>query len=166
MPKIRLIITGGTIDKDYNPITGVVDFSKTHLAEMLQQANHLLDIELQQVCLKDSLEMNDEDRELIAEACIQAKEDLIVITHGTDTMTLTANHLKTKPELANKTIVLTGAMRPFKLGNSDAMFNLGTASMAVQMAKSGIYLVMNGQLHLAGNVNKDLQAGVFRATSE
>ncbi|UQB41329.1 asparaginase [Thiomicrospira microaerophila] len=159
---IALLACGGTLDKDYNPLTGELVFSQSCLAEMLQQANHQLNIRLETLMLKDSLEMTEQDRETLYQACLTSTESAIIVTHGTDTMTDSAEYLLARTEhLKTKTIVLTGAMRPFKLSQSDAMFNLGSACLAVQLAQPGIYITMNGQLFTAGQVKKNRQLGIF-----
>lgn len=160
-PKITLIVTGGTLDKDYQTTTGELMFCETHLPEMLQQANTTLSIQTHIPMLKDSLDMTDFDREHLAELCHEAETDNIVITHGTDTMIETARMLSDTLILNDKTIVLTGAMRPYRLGHSDAMFNLGTAIMAAQLADAGVYIAMNGELFQANQVSKNHQKGVF-----
>jgi L-asparaginase len=161
-PSITLLACGGTIDKDYNPLTGELVFQYSHLPEMLSQSNHQLVIQLQTLMLKDSLEMDEQDREQLYQACLACESQLIVITHGTDTLTDSAEYLNARFEhLNNKTLVLTGAMRPFKLGNSDALFNLGTACMAVQLCEPGAYICMNGQLFSAGKVTKNRALGIF-----
>lgn len=162
---LQLFITGGTIDKQYQETTGNLVFSETHLPQLLQEANSTLNIKMQLLMQKDSLEMTDQDRELINQACSDSKCQRIVITHGTDTMVETAlmllAHFKDE-NLARKTIVLTGAMRPFMLQHSDASFNIGAALLAAQLAPAGVYICMNGQLFNAGEVKKDKQAGLFK----
>ena len=165
MNPIQLFITGGTLDKDYQTTTGNLVFSKSHLEELINEANTTLDIHLSTLMLKDSLEMNTNDRELILQACIQTPFNQIVITHGTDTMTETANHLSKDSNLQEKTIILTGAMRPFKLGNSDASFNIASALMASQLAQPGVYITMNGQLFKANNVTKNKKLGLFESAT-
>ncbi len=163
-PKLTLIVTGGTLDKDYQTSTGALVFSETHLPDILRQANTTLAIETRVLMLKDSLEMTDLDRDDIAQACRETETDTIVITHGTDTMADTALALSENAELSDKTIVLTGAMRPFRLGESDACFNLGAALMAAQLAENGVYIAMNGELFNASRVMKNRQKGVFELT--
>lgn len=159
---IALLICGGTLDKDYAPISGELTFSQTHLPEILNQANSLLAIRQQVVMLKDSLEMDAADRDMLHQACINSSEQKIVITHGTDTMTLSAQRLlQDMTQLANKTIVFTGAMRPFRLGDSDASFNLGCALMAAQTAPAGVWITMHGQLFNANAVHKNRAIGQF-----
>ena len=161
---IQLFITGGTIDKEYQTTSGELYFPETHLPNLLNEANHTLSIEIDTLMQKDSLEMFDEDRELVSQACIQCSHELILITHGTDTMADTAQHLMQQTALQHKTIVLTGAMRPFMLGRSDASFNIGSALMALQLTSPGIYIVMNGQLFHASDVTKNRQEGIFTQT--
>ena len=163
-PCIQFIITGGTIDKDYETTTGELIFTETYLPELIQQANCTLNIEFQTLMLKDSLEMNSEDRAKIGIACVNSKNDLIVITHGTDTMTDTAQSLQLIDALKDKTIVLTGAMRPFKLGNSDSAFNVGSTLTAVQLLPKGIYISMNGKVFKADDVIKNRKKGIFENT--
>lgn len=157
-----LLVCGGTLDKDYQPKSGELGFTQTHLPEILAQSLVTLPHRLEVVMLKDSLEMDETDREALFQACLQAKENQIVITHGTDTMTKSGEYLLAKlTDLSGKTIVLTGAMRPFKLGNSDSQFNLGAAFLAAQLAEPGVYICMNGQLFPADKVSKNLDLGLF-----
>ncbi|SFR50287.1 asparaginase domain-containing protein [Thiomicrospira sp. ALE5] len=159
---LTLLVCGGTLDKDYDPLTGELTFSQSHLPKLLAEANHTLNITLTNVMLKDSLAMNDADRERVYQACSAAINSKIVITHGTDTMPHTAAYLAERiDQLKNKTLVITGAMRPFQLGQSDASFNLGSALMAAQLLPAGVYIAMNGQIFLANQVQKDRSRGVF-----
>ncbi len=158
---MKLLITGGTLDKDYDSITGNLTFSKTHLNEILQQANSTQKITLETLMLKDSLDISDKDREIITQACINTSESKIVIIHGTDTMVKTAKQLNNQPALKHKTIILTGAMRPYKLGNSDALFNLGAAISACTILGGGVKIAMNGNIFEADKVIKDTELGVF-----
>lgn len=129
--KIKIFVTGGTFDKEYNEINGQLFFRNSHLAETLELGRSRLDTDLEIIMMIDSLDMTDEDRKLILEKCKNTPEDRIVITHGTDTMIETAKVLAS--EIKDKTIVLTGAMIPYKFGNSDGPFNLGTALAFVQL---------------------------------
>jgi len=158
---IQLLITGGTIDKDYQTTSGELLFSETHLPQILEEASCTVPVRTETLMLKDSLEMSDTDREVILGACCESRTQKIIITHGTDTMVETALKLSESENLQNKTIILTGAMRPFRLGRSDASFNMGSALMAVQLAQAGVYIVMNGQLFSAQQVQKDRQNGIF-----
>jgi L-asparaginase len=159
---IKLFVTGGTIDKGYNEHNGELTLTHTHLPEMLTQSRCNIDIRLNTLLLKDSLEMLEDDREMILQACQTCPESLIVITHGTDTMTLTAQHLAT--QLNNKTIILLGAMIPYAVKQSDSLFNLGTAIAAVQCLPAGVYITMNGRIFNWDKVVKNKQKGVFEST--
>ncbi|MEE9356187.1 MAG: asparaginase domain-containing protein [Methylococcaceae bacterium] len=156
---IRLIVTGGTIDKAYNELDGSLWFPGSHVADMLKQSRCRLSIEVQQLMLKDSLDMTSDDRDLINSACQLAEEKRIVITHGTDTMVDTARVLAQGEHL--KTIVVMGAMIPFTIGYSDALFNLGAALTVVQMLPDGVYIAMNGSVFAWDEVVKDKQRGEF-----
>ncbi|HEY6978992.1 MAG TPA: asparaginase domain-containing protein [Chitinophagaceae bacterium] len=156
---IRIFITGGTFDKEYNEITGELFFKDTHMTELLRMGRCKLDVQIRTLMMIDSLDMTETDRNLIAENCIKASEDKIVITHGTDTMANTAKVLAEK--VKDKTIVLTGAMIPIKFGSSDGLFNLGSALAFVQTLSHGIYVSMNGRYFNWDNVRKNKQTGSF-----
>ncbi len=158
---IKLIVTGGTLDKRYNELTGELFFPETHVSTMLMQARCKLDIELDIVMLKDSLDMNTADRELISKACLSSNKQQIIITHGTDTMVESAAYLAA--QINNKTLVLVGAMVPYTISHSDALFNLGCAVTAVQLLPSGVYITMNGKVFAWDTVSKDKQIGEFVA---
>lgn len=133
---IKIFITGGTFDKEYNELTGQLYFKNTHLMEMFQLARSTLQVEVETLMMRDSLELTDEHRMLIANRCSGTTEDQIVITHGTDTMAQTASFLSQKVD--GKTIVLTGAMIPYKFGSSDGLFNLGSALSFAQILPVGV----------------------------
>jgi L-asparaginase len=156
---IRIFITGGTFDKEYNEITGELFFKDTHMTELLRMGRCKLDVQIRTLMMIDSLDMTETDRTLIAENCIKASEDKIVITHGTDTMANTAKILAEK--VKNKTVVLTGAMIPIKFGSSDGLFNLGSALAFVQTLPHGVYVSMNGRYFSWDNVRKNKQTGAF-----
>ena len=156
---IRIFITGGTFDKEYNELTGQLYFNDSHLPEMLSLGRNLVPVEVRTLMMGDSLEMTDDDRVLIAEHCSKSPENRIIITHGTDTMTETARVISKK--VKNKTVVLTGAMVPYKFGSSDGLFNLGSALAFVQTLPEGVYVVMNGRYFNASNVRKNKESGVF-----
>lgn len=156
---IRIFITGGTFDKEYNEITGQLYFNDTHMHDLLEMGRCKVPVEIRTLMMVDSLEMTDEDRELIAHQCNQCDEDKIVITHGTDTMSDTATMLAQK--VKNKTIILTGAMIPIKFGSSDGLFNLGSALAFAQTLAPGIYVAMNGRYFTWDNVRKNKQTGMF-----
>ncbi|RFM26383.1 asparaginase domain-containing protein [Deminuibacter soli] len=160
---IRIFVTGGTFDKEYNELTGELFFKETHLPEMLKLGRNTLEVSVRTLMMIDSLHMTDEDRNLIVYQCSNSTEDKIVITHGTDTMTKTAALLSEK--VKNKTIVLTGAMIPYKFGSSDGFFNLGSALAFVQTLPYGVYVAMNGQYFNWDNVRKNRQTGKFETRS-
>ena len=156
---IRVFITGGTFDKEYNEITGQLYFNDTHMHDLLEMGRSKVKVEIRTLMMVDSLEMTDEDRELIAYQCEQCDEKQIVITHGTDTMSDTAKVLGKK--IRDKTIILTGAMIPIKFGSSDGLFNLGSALAFVQTLPPGVYVAMNGRYFNWDNVQKNKQTGIF-----
>lgn len=156
---IRIFITGGTFDKEYNELTGQLYFKDSHLPEMLELGRNLVPVDTRTLMMIDSLDMTDDDRDLIAEHCIKSPEDRIIITHGTDTMADTAKVLADR--VSGKTIVITGAMIPYKFGSSDGLFNLGSAMAFVQTLAPGVYVAMNGRYFLANNVRKNKLTGEF-----
>ena len=158
---IKILITGGTIDKTYNMNNGELYFTESHIPDILKQARYNAPYEMEQLMLKDSLEMSESDRVKILDACQQTECTRIMITHGTDTMVDTARFLS--KSLEDKTIVLTGAMIPYVFKTSDALFNLGSALSATQVLYPGIYIAMNGQAFKADNVVKNRQLGMFEA---
>ena len=155
----RIFITGGTFDKEYNEITGKLFFKDTHVREILELGRANIDINIRTLMMIDSLDMTNDDRQLILDNCKQAEEDQIVITHGTDTMTATAKILASGN--LEKTIVLTGAMIPFKFGSSDGLFNLGAALGFVQSLPQGVYITMHGRCFDHDKVQKNKKTGVF-----
>lgn len=156
---IRIFVTGGTFDKEYNELTGELFFQDTHMPEMLKLGRSRVQVDIRTLMMIDSLEMTDMDRELIARHCAEADEEQIIITHGTDTMSETARLLAEK--VTGKTIVLTGAMIPYKFGSSDGLFNLGSALAFVQTLPHGVYVAMNGKYFDGTNVRKNKQTGEF-----
>ena len=156
---IRLFVTGGTFDKEYDEIHGTLEFRDTHLPEMLAMARSRLDVRVRMLMMVDSLDMTDADRDLIASNCREAPESNIVITHGTDTMEVTARVIGNR--VKGKTIVLTGAMIPYKFGSSDGLFNLGSALAFVQTLPHGVYIAMIGRSFTWDNVRKNRATGEF-----
>ena len=156
---IRVFATGGTFDKEYDMINGRLYFQDTHLPEMFTRGRCTLDINLRTLMMVDSLEMTDEDRAVIVHNCHSCREKQVVVTHGTDTMVKTAQALATA--IKGKTIVLTGAMIPYKFGSSDGFFNLGSALAFVQVLPPGVYVVMNGRYYSWDQVRKNLDTGFF-----
>jgi L-asparaginase len=156
---IKIFVTGGTFDKEYNELTGKLYFKDTHINELLEMGRCKLDVSVRTLMMIDSLEMTDTDRNIILESCKRAEEDKIVITHGTDTMTTTAKLLA--ENIKNKTIVLFGAMIPIKFGSSDGLFNLGSALAFVQTLPHGVYIAMNGRYFNWNNCRKNRDSGFF-----
>ncbi len=156
---IRVLITGGTFDKEYDEIGGRLFFKDSHVPEMLRLGRCKLNLEIRTLMMIDSLEMTDADREIIVDQCLACPEARIVITHGTDTMEITAKLLAER--VTGKTVVLTGAMVPYKFGSSDGLFNLGTALALVQILPRGVYVAMNGRYFPAEHVRKNRQTGIF-----
>ncbi len=158
---VRVLVTGGTFDKEYDELTGKLFFRQTHLEEMLQLGRSRLPTQIEVVCMIDSLEMTNSHRELILKHCQECPEDKIIITHGTDTLEITARFLADAK--LNKCIILTGAMIPYKFGSSDGLFNLGSALAFAQSLSDGVYVAMNGRCFDAYNVTKDKQSGEFKS---
>jgi L-asparaginase len=156
---LRIIITGGTFDKHYDEIKGVLSFKESHLPEIRKTLRLAYPLELEVNQLVDSLDMGTEERLKVLESCKRAREPRIVITHGTDTMAETARVLGEAG--LDKTIVLTGAMVPYAFDGSDALFNLGCAVMASQVLSPGVYIAMNGRALPWDRVRKNRELGVF-----
>ncbi|MES2620086.1 MAG: asparaginase domain-containing protein [Bacteroidota bacterium] len=156
---IKILITGGTFDKEYDELAGTLFFKDTHLPEILKLGRSNLNVSIRTLMMLDSLEMKDADREIIINHCRQCEEDKILITHGTDTMDKTARQLGEAN--LSKTIVLTGALVPYKFGSSDGLFNLGSALAFVQTLPVGVYVAMNGRFFTWHNVRKNKSSGVF-----
>ena len=158
--QIRVLVTGGTFDKEYDELTGKLFFLDTHVDEMLRRGRSRLDLTVETLMMIDSLEMDDAGRARIAARCREAAERAIVVTHGTDTMVETARTLA-EAGLAGKTVVLTGAMVPYAFGSSDGLFNLGSALSFAQVLPAGVYIAMNGRHFAWDRVRKNREAGVF-----
>jgi len=156
--KIKIFTVGGTIDKIYFDQKNAYQVGDPRIVEVLQDANVTLDFETESIMQKDSLDMTEEDRRLIFEKVARDPQELIVITHGTDTMVETANKLSAIP---NKTIVLTGSMQPARFKNSDAVFNIGCAIAAVQALPHGVYITMNGQIFDPEKTRKNVDRNCF-----
>jgi L-asparaginase len=161
---VRIFVTGGTFDKEYNELAGALAFKDTHLPEMLRLGRSRVDVSIRTLMMIDSLDMTATDRALIVEQCRRAVEARILITHGTDTMVETAAALAAAlPAETGKTIVLTGAMIPYAFGSSDGLFNLGSAISFVQVLAPGVYLAMNGRCFEWNRVRKNRETGVFES---
>ena len=158
---LKILITGGTFDKEYDEIKGSLYFKETHMTEILELGRSRVDVNIEKLMLIDSLDMTSSQRELIVNRCLESEDDQIVITHGTDTMTITGKVLAEKK--MDKTIVLTGAMIPYKFGSSDGLFNLGGAIAYAQSLPAGVYIAMNGQFFEWDKVEKNREKGVFES---
>ena len=161
--KIRLLITGGTIDKVYNQSNGELEFDQTHFPDIITRARVEVDLLIEELLLIDSLDMVDSDRELIVEKCTKCEEKYILITHGTDTMCETAKLLGESS--IDKTIVLFGSMIPYAVNGSDAFFNFGCALGSLQLLKAGVYIAMNGGIMPWTDVEKNRNLGIFQTRS-
>ena len=157
--KIRIIVTGGTFDKEYNDINGELYFKNSHVQNMLELGRSRLDLNIRTLMMIDSCDMTEEDRYIIAKNCEKSSEKKIIITHGTDTMVETAKILANS--IKDKTIILTGAMIPYTFGSSDGLFNLGSAIAFVQILPAGVYIAMNGKFFNWDNVLKNKKIGEF-----
>ncbi|MEZ5014237.1 MAG: asparaginase domain-containing protein [Chitinophagales bacterium] len=156
---IRIYVTGGTFDKEYDEIKGQLYFKETHLPEILNMGRCTVHVEIETLMMIDSLQITDALRGLIVDHCRKCDEQKIIITHGTDTMVETA--AKIAEGKIDKTIVLTGAMIPYKFGSSDGLFNLGCALSYVQTLPAGVYITMNGKCFNWDNVRKNKVEGYF-----
>jgi len=158
---IRILVTGGTFDKEYNELNGSLYFLHSHVEEMLQRGRCRLAVTIEELMMIDSLEMTDEHRRRVVEACRACAEVQVVVTHGTDTMVETARILAER--ITGKTIVLTGAMIPYAFGSSDGLFNLGSALSFAQTLPPGVYIAMNGRYFAWDATRKNREIGVFEA---
>ncbi len=159
---VRILVTGGTFDKEYDELQGRLFFKDTHVGEMLRLGRSRVEVSVQRLMMIDSLDMTDADRQAIVDGCRQAPESRIVVTHGTDTMVETARVLAAAA--MGKTIVLTGAMVPYAFGSSDGLFNLGSALSFAQVLEPGVYVAMNGTAFGWDRVRKNRQSGFFEGT--
>ena len=158
--QIRILVTGGTFDKEYDELSGRLFFRDTHVPDMLRRGRARLPLEVETIMMIDSLDMDDRSRATIVERCRTCHERAIVITHGTDTMVETARAIA-HADVAGKTIVLTGAMVPYAFGSSDGLFNLGSALSFVQVLPPGVYIAMNGHHFAWNDCRKNRDTGVF-----
>ena len=156
---VKILVTGGTFDKEYMELNGELIFKNTHVHEMLELARCKIDVKIRTLMMIDSLDMTEYHRNIILEKCKNSKETKIIITHGTDTMVETAQYLGEK--IKDRTIILTGALVPYAFGSSDGLFNLGSALAFVQSLPNGVYIVMNGKYFNHYNVKKNKTTGAF-----
>ena len=156
---IRIFVTGGTFEKEYDEISQKLVLRQTHWGDILKQGRSQLRTTITELMLVDSLEMTEQQREFIAQSCVNTDEKKIVITHGTDTMHLTAEKISALN--IDKTVVLTGAMVPYSMGKSDAFFNMGASLAFAQTLPSGVYIAMNGKVFEWDKVQKNVEKGIF-----
>ncbi len=157
---VRILVTGGTFDKEYDEVRGRLFFKDSHVQEMLAKGRSRVPVSIRTLMMIDSLEMTDADRALVVEQCRQSDVDRIVVTHGTDTMVDTARAIAAA-HLPGKTVVLTGAMIPYAFGSSDGLFNLGSALSFAQVLPPGVYVAMNGQHFGWDEVRKNRDTATF-----
>jgi L-asparaginase len=162
---LRIIVTGGTFDKHYDALLGELTFAKTHLEAIVKRCRLTVPVEIEVATMLDSLDMQESDRKRVLASCLAARERAVVIVHGTDTMTETAALLAPTLAESGKTVILTGAMVPYEIRDSDALFNLGFACAAAQLAAPGVYIAMNGRIHDGLSVRKNREQGVFEAST-
>jgi L-asparaginase len=155
---ILVVTTGGTIDKVYFDARSNYEVGESVVGDLLRQAKVRIPFEMLAVLRKDSLDITDADRAMIRERILARPERRVVVTHGTDTMTETARALA---GLEARTVVLTGSLSPARFAQTDAVFNVGMAFVAVQTLPAGVYIVMNGQVFAADRVRKDREHNVF-----
>ena len=158
---IRILVTGGTFDKQYDELKGTLAFKETNVEHVLARGRCRVDVVVEVLMLVDSLDITAEQRARIVAACRDSAEERVVVTHGTDTMVETARALAASAP--GKTIVLTGAMVPYAFGSSDGLFNLGSALSFVQALPPGVYVAMNGHCFAWDNVRKNREIGGFEA---
>ncbi len=161
---IQLLVTGGTFDKEYNELDGSLVFKDTHIQEMLRLGRCKVNVDVRTLMMIDSMEMTEMERGIILENCRKCKRERIVITHGSDSMEVTAQTLG--QAIKNKTIVLTGAMVPYKFGSSDGLFNLGSALAFAQSLPHGVFVAMNGRCFAWNKVRKEKKTGEFEEISD
>lgn len=158
--KILFIQTGGTIDKDYPKSTKgyAFEISEPAVKRILEKVNPSFEFEIIPLLQKDSLDITDENRQKIFDTCLSTKDDKIIITHGTDTLIETAKFLS---GIKDKTIILTGAIKPERFKDSDAEFNIGAAIGAISVIQAGLYIAMNGRIFECDKVSRDETTGKF-----
>ena len=156
---IKIFVTGGTFDKDYDEKKGKLFFKETHMSEILELGRSKVEVDIETLMMIDSLDMTDKERNKIVQNCINTEQRQIIITHGTDTMTKTAKEIG--EEKLPKTIVITGAMIPYKFGTSDGLFNIASALAYVQTLPNGVYIAMNGRVFEYNKVKKNIETGIF-----
>ena len=157
---IKVFTCGGTFEKVYNPISGELGFQDSCIPNIIKRSRITLKVDFEELFFKDSLDMNNDDRLMIAHRIKIEPIKNIVVIHGTDTMVQTAQTIKEHAP-QGKVVVITGAMLPFSIKESDAMFNFGGAFIAAQTLEPGIWISMNGHIFRSDNVEKNKRKGVF-----
>jgi len=160
--KIKILATGGTFDKIYYDAKSDFHIGEPMAIPILEEANVTFEFEVQSILKKDSLELNDEDREIIRQKVKNDPCDRIVITHGTDSMVNTAMCLL---NIEGKTIVITGAMQPARMRYTDSAYNMGVATTAVQLLDPGVYVAMHGQIFDPRSTRKNVAKSRFESSS-
>lgn len=162
---IKVLTTGGTVDKIYS-LAGELEIGDPAAPDILGIVRPTVSFTVDSVLRKDSLDLTDDDRQLLCDHLNQVTEKRVVITHGTDTMTVTADYLQAHARnLTDRVVVFTGAMQPASLKVTDSHFNLGAAFAAVQLLDPGIYIAMSGRIFPVGSVVKDRAQGQFVAVT-
>ena len=155
---IAILTTGGTFDKIYFDANSEYSIGEPCISSILDEGNVTSEFRIKSILKKDSLDINQKERELIKKSVIECEEERIIIIHGTDTMVETAKFLE---EIKDKTIVLTGSMQPARFKKTDAIFNSGFAFAAVLSLENGVYIAMNGKIFNSSNVRKNIDLGRF-----
>ena len=156
--RIAILTTGGTFDKIYFDANSEYSIGEPCISSILDEGNVMSDYRVQSILKKDSLDITQDEREIIKKSVIECEEERIIITHGTDTMVETAKFLE---DVKEKTIVLTGAMQPARFKKTDAIFNSGFAYSAALILENGVYIAMSGQIFNSNNVRKNIDLGKF-----
>ena len=155
---IAILTTGGTFDKIYFDANSEYSIGEPCISSILDEGNVTSEFRIKSILKKDSLDINQKERELIKKSVIECEEEKIIIIHGTDTMVETAKFLE---EIKDKTIVLTGSMQPARFKKTDAIFNSGFAFAAALSLEDGVYIAMNGKIFNSSNVRKNIDLGRF-----
>ena len=161
--KVKVFSCGGTFEKVYNPLSGLLSFEKSAIPKIFERSRINISMDFESLFFKDSLDMDDNDRIMIARKLKAEPVQNLVLIHGTDTMVETAQAIKKVNLSENKVVVITGAMVPFSMKDSDAMFNFGSAFTATQILAPGIWICMNGKIFQHNKVKKNKLKGVFEA---
>jgi L-asparaginase len=156
--QIKIFTVGGTIDKIYFDKKSKYQVGEPAVDQVLKEANINFAYQIEPILRKDSLDMTDDDRQLIFDKIEADDHKYIIVTHGTDTIIQTARKMMS---IQNKVIVLTGSIEPARSKSSDAPFNIGSAVAAVQLLPAGAYIVINGRVFDPSRVQKNLELNRF-----